>query len=156
MSRMFNLRNILELVNDGLDNGAVAGEQLVTQAHQAVLHMAFRLGKELNAVGLKKGLSQWMRDIAPVGKDFAEQVLEQLRHGFTVIHIAWSQGEIEQFSTLIDYQMQLETKEPINRGFASGCQIRKHAMSREATIVANLEASGINKAKRAYTCRSSA
>ncbi len=60
--------------------------------------------------------------------------------------IARGEGEVEQLSTLIDYKMQLEAKEPIDWGFASCCQIGKHSMSWDTTIVANLEASGIDEA----------
>ena len=62
-----------------------------------------------------------------------------------VIRVAWSQGDIEQFSMLIDHQMQLKPIEPIYRGFAWCCQISKHAVTSNATIVTNLEASGIDE-----------
>ncbi|WP_242052274.1 hypothetical protein [Phormidium sp. FACHB-1136] len=58
-----NLGNVLELVNDSFDNGAFAGEQLVGELHQMVLHVASGLGKELDAIGCKESLCQGLGDI---------------------------------------------------------------------------------------------
>jgi len=44
-----NLRHIFELVDDRFEDGALAGQQLVIQAHQVVLPMAARLSKKLDA-----------------------------------------------------------------------------------------------------------
>ena len=49
MTRMFNLWNIFELVNDRLNDWAFASEKLISQAHQAIFHIALWFGKELNA-----------------------------------------------------------------------------------------------------------
>ena len=58
VTRMFDLRDVLELVNHRLDDRALASEQLVSQLHQLVLHVAPRLGKELNVEGFEQLLSE--------------------------------------------------------------------------------------------------
>lgn len=49
MSRMFNLRNVLELVVNGLNNGAFTRQKLVMNTHKHVFHVATRFGKKLDA-----------------------------------------------------------------------------------------------------------
>lgn len=83
MSGVLKLGNVFQLVNDGLNERALAGEQLARPAHQAVLHSALRLGKELDAIVLAQLSSQGLRDITPLSKDLAKQVFEQLSGRFT-------------------------------------------------------------------------
>ncbi len=54
MTRMLNLRDVLELINNRLDDRTLAGEQLVHQRHQAFLHVLTRLDNQLNPHLLKK------------------------------------------------------------------------------------------------------
>ena len=54
MTRMLYLRDVLELVNHRLYDGALSSQQLVRQAHQLVLHIPFGLGIELNAASLEQ------------------------------------------------------------------------------------------------------
>ena len=50
---MLNLRDVLQLVNDGFDNGAFAEQETVAQRHQSLFHIAFEFGDELNACGVE-------------------------------------------------------------------------------------------------------
>ncbi len=54
MARMLNLRDVLELVNNGLNDGSFASEQLVREPHQAIFHISPRLGKQLDTTGLQQ------------------------------------------------------------------------------------------------------
>lgn len=76
MARMLNLRNVLQLVDDGFNNGALAQHQTVAQGHQSLFHIAFEFGDDLNACGLQQLFCQFLRDIAFVGKHFAKQLLQ--------------------------------------------------------------------------------
>lgn len=49
MACMFNLRDVLEWVNDRLSDRALASEQFVGQSHQAGFHVAARLGNKFAA-----------------------------------------------------------------------------------------------------------
>jgi len=73
MTRVFNLRNVLKLVNDGLDNRALAGQQLVCKSHQVILHIAPGFSKELNSAGFEQLLSQGLRDVPSFSKDLAKE-----------------------------------------------------------------------------------
>lgn len=64
VTRMFNLRDVLDLVNHRLDDRTLASEHLVIQSHQMVLHIASRFGKELNIKGFEQLLSELRADVA--------------------------------------------------------------------------------------------
>ncbi len=44
MTRMLNLRDVFQLVNDGFSDGAFAEQQTVIQGHQSLFHGALELG----------------------------------------------------------------------------------------------------------------
>ncbi len=46
MTRMFDLRDVLELVNDGLNNCPFAEQQLVRKVHEMILHVFAQPGDE--------------------------------------------------------------------------------------------------------------
>ncbi len=64
MSRMLNLGDVFELVDDRFNNGTLTSQQFVAKPHQARLHVALRLGKQLNAVSAQQLLKQCLRYIA--------------------------------------------------------------------------------------------
>ena len=57
---------------------------------------------------------------------------------------------------VIDTQMQLEAKEPINRGFATGGFIRKHFVLREAAVVTDFDTGRIHKTDAATLAKTRA
>ena len=70
---MLDLGDVLQLVDNRLDNGTLASEQLVGETHQSRLHVALRFSKQLDAAGGEQLLKEGLRNIAPVSKDFAKQ-----------------------------------------------------------------------------------
>ena len=114
MAGMLNLRNVLELVNHRFDDRSSAQQQLITQPHQTVFHVRFELGDQLDARVLPELESKFLRNIASVAKHLAKELLEKLGHRLPLIGITGSQLDVEEFSSLIDDQMQLETKEPVD------------------------------------------
>lgn len=93
MSRMLDLRDVLQLVDDRFDNGTLAKHQTVSQGHQSLFHVALELGDELNACGFEQLFCQLLRDIAFVCKHFAKQLLQQFRNRNAVIGVARSQDD---------------------------------------------------------------
>ena len=87
---MLDLRNVLQLVKHCLDNRPLPQHQAITQAHQAILHVASKLGDELYACCLHQLRSQLLRDIAFVRKDLAKEPLQQVGNRSPVIGIARS------------------------------------------------------------------
>ncbi len=76
MARMLNLRNVLQLVDDGFNDGAFAEHQTVIEGDQSLFHVALEFGDELNACGFEQLFCQLLRDIALVGKHLTKQLLE--------------------------------------------------------------------------------
>ena len=118
MPGMLNLGDVLELVKEGFDNGTLASQQLVGEPHQVVFHVASGFGKDLDAIGLKELLCERFGDIAAVSEDLAIEVFKQGFYRFAVVSIARGDLDIEQLTLVIDHQMEFESKEPVNRGFA--------------------------------------
>lgn len=151
MPRMLNLRDVLELVNHCLDDGPLAREQLVTQAHQSILHVPLLLGEEFDTKLLQQLSGLFFRDIAFVCEDLAAQATEQVNQWLAVIYIARGNGDVEQFAALIDHQMQLKAIEPTNGGLTPSCDALEHLVVTDAPVVADLEASGIDEADACTT-----
>ena len=57
MTGMFNLRDVFELVIDGLDNEALAQEEFVGQDDELVFHVGAQIGNQLEPL-LEQGLEQ--------------------------------------------------------------------------------------------------
>lgn len=90
MTRMLNLRNVLELINNGINNRAFAEQETVRQGHrQTVLRVGFQIGDELDPEGLAKELNKWVRNVAFISKNLAKQLMDQVWNRFTIIHIGW-------------------------------------------------------------------
>lgn len=119
VARVFNLGDILELVDDGFNDGALTEQELVAQQHQLVLHIGFELGNQFNPL-LSELVTQRFGEVALVAKQFTEQAFDQLGNWLTVIDIAASDTNGKQFAPVIDDEMEFETEEPAHRGLAPG------------------------------------
>jgi len=139
MTRMLNLRDVLQLVDDRFDNGALAEHQTVIERRQSLFHVALEFGDELNACGLEQLFCQLLRDITFVREHFAKQLLQQLWHGRAVISVAGGQDDVEEFASVIDNEMQFEAKKPIDRGLTPRCQVLKHFVLLDAAIMTDYD-----------------
>ena len=134
MTRMLDLRDVLELVIDTLDNGPFAQQRLVRQREQAVVHVGLEFGDELQAAS-EKLLEEGMRAVAFVAKQLAEEVFGELVHRFTVIDAGWCDTTGQQLTAIIDDDMQLEAKEPAYRTASTRGQQLKHPMLVDPAIM---------------------
>ena len=126
VARMFDLGNILELVDDGLDNSPLPQEDLVHHRQEPILHVRLEFRDQLEAEGLQQLLKQGVRQIALVRKDLPEEALDQARNRSAIIDVAGRQGHIQQFATVVEQQMQFEAKEPASRTLAPVRYAVKH------------------------------
>jgi hypothetical protein len=108
---VLNLRNVLELVDDGPGGGSFAHQELVAQVHQAAGHVLTQPRDEVESL-LKKQLGERSGDVASVANEFAAQSLDQERNRAAIIHISWSQATGQQLSLVFDRRMEFEAKEP--------------------------------------------
>ena len=88
MTRMGNLRNVFELVIDGLDERPLAEQQFVSQRQKAGLHVFAQACDKLNSLS-KEFVKQGLRNVALVTKEFAREMLNEFGNRLTVIDIAW-------------------------------------------------------------------
>ncbi len=56
MTRMLDLGNVLELINDRLHNRSTTEQDAIGEAHQAVLHVLAQLGNQLDVEHRAQGL----------------------------------------------------------------------------------------------------
>ena len=71
MTSVFNLRNVLQLVDNGFDDGPLPLPKLVSHVHQAVFHIGFDLGDELDTL-FPELLKQSLRQVAFVAEELAK------------------------------------------------------------------------------------
>jgi hypothetical protein len=89
------------LINDGLNKGAFAQEQMVCEGHDDFVHVLAQLGDESQPLAKKELLSERCRDVAFVAEKPSEEATNQAWNGLPIAGIAGSKAEGEQFSTII-------------------------------------------------------
>jgi hypothetical protein len=84
MARMLDLRNILELVNDRLNDGSFAQQQFIREMHEMILHVFAQPGDELKPM-FKEQLREGSGNVAAIPKQLAPQPFDQARHRSAII-----------------------------------------------------------------------
>lgn len=112
MSGVFDLRHVLQLVIDGLDQCPLAQQDLVSNAHELSLHVVFQFGDQLNAINEEPG-KQILADISLVTDQLPEDLFNErfVLERLPVIDIAWRDHEVQQITLFV----------PVRQ---SGCRIR--------------------------------
>ena len=112
MTRMLDLRDVLELIDDGLNDRSAAQQNAIAPGHQLVLHILAQLGNQLKIKHLAQRLSKGLRDVTLVSEELAKQLLSQVRYWLAVIYITGRETKSQDFSPIIDHQVQFEAKKP--------------------------------------------
>lgn len=102
---MLDLRNVLELVNDRLDNGPFAKQEFVHQGHQRILHVGANTRHELDIERAQQFVSQCFGDIAFIGEEFAKEFPNHLGNRLAIVDIARRKQQIEQLAAIIENQV---------------------------------------------------
>ena len=87
MTGVFNLGNVLELVNDGLNHRPLPLPELVSHVHEAIFHSGFDLGNELDTV-FPELFEQSLRQITFVAEELTKEPFDQLGNGTPIIDVA--------------------------------------------------------------------
>src|SRR5215207_8806204 len=109
---MLNLRNVLELVNNGFHDGTFAQQEFVHQWHQPIFHIGAKPCDQLDIEGAQEFFKQLFGNIAFICKEFAEEFPNHVWHRFSVVHVTRREHQIEQFASIIENQVQFEAKKP--------------------------------------------
>ena len=117
---MLNLGDVLDFIIYRFNQGAFSQENLVCNTHQGVLHVVLHLGNQLDAIK-EQVFEKSLPDISFVRTEFSLDVLQEPSpfQRLPVIHITWCEHEIENFSLVIDDQMEFEAEEPSHGTFAT-------------------------------------
>ena len=141
---MFNLAHVLELVVNRFNECPLAQQNLVNQFDQAVFHVLFGLGDELQAT-LVQLLKQGLRDIATVAKKLAQQVLGHVGHRFAVVGVSRCQFEGQQLTLVVNNQVEFEAKVPAHRVFTPLRLPLKNFVRMDTAGVADVQRGGVDE-----------
>jgi hypothetical protein len=134
MPRVLNLADVLQLVVDRLDQRTLPQEQLVPEAHHAILHVLADFRQEFEPLR-QESVMQCLRNIAAIAKELAEESLHEARDGLQVIDLAGRQSKRQEFSFIVHDEMQFEAIKPAHGGLAPGGDVLKDPVRRNTVIV---------------------
>lgn len=145
MTSMLDLRDIFELVDNGLNNRPFAHQEFIRKVHEVVLHVFTQPGNELESL-FKEQLRERSRDVATIPEQLAVQLFDQARNWSAIIGVAWRQATRQQFASVIDRQMQFETKEPAHARLPAPGVRRKDAVPTDALGIAHFQRGRVDEA----------
>src|SRR5262249_46767622 len=131
-TRALDLTDVLELVNDRLDERALAQKQLVRGTQEVMAHVLAQLGDQSEALLEGEALGEGLRNVALVGKELPKEPMDKAGNRFAVVEIARDEAEGQPLATVIHHQMQFEAVEPAHRGLAAVGIDTKDAMCLDA------------------------
>ena len=145
MTRMLDLGNVLELVNDALNDRSFAHEQFIRKMHKMALHVFAQSSDEMKSL-FEGQLRQGSRNVPTIPDQLAAQPFHHLRNRSTIIDVAWSQAAGKPLASVIDRQVQLEAKEPTHACLAAPGIHRKDAMLTDPFGIAHFQRSRVDEA----------
>lgn len=151
---MLDLRDVLELIHDRFDDGALSQHDLVEHRHEPALHVRFQPGHELDSLVVKR-LEERLRDVALIAEELAEHLPDQFGDGLPVVCVAGRQAQREQLAAVVDHQMEFEAEEPVDTGLAAAGRPREDFVRMNTPVVADAQRGRVNKGDAgasAFTC----
>ena len=131
MAGMFQLANVLELIIDGLDQGARAEQNFI----QARLHLFWEFGDELYPLRAELR-EEGLGDVTPIPKQFAEQAASKLRHGLAVIDVARRELHGQESPAVVNDERHFEALEPARAGDPALSYVLENLMRFDTQVVA--------------------
>ena len=142
MARVLELRNVLELINHTFNNGSLSQQDAIGQGHrQTVLGIRSELGYQLDTESLTQQIIKRLGDVALVAKNLSEQLADQSWNRLTVINVTGRQHNIEQFTPIIDDQVQLEAEKPTGGSLFPTSQPGKNLVRGDTLIETHIQRS---------------
>ena len=113
MSRVFNLANIFQFIDNSLNDSTFAEQDFIGHMHKTVFHVLSQFGYQVDPINeelLEKGLG----NVPFISEQFTVDPREQIGSGkgLSVINIAGSKHKIKNLSLVVDDKMHLQSKEP--------------------------------------------
>ncbi len=132
---VLNLQVVFEKVDDRFDDATLMQEERITPAKEALFHRSFELGDEMKMLP-EEAPSQFLGEVAFITEQAAPKVFDKGRDGNPIIHIARRDKPREEFTLLVDGEVELEAIEPAHAGLAVCRKAGKHPMRMDAPISA--------------------
>ena len=145
MAGMLNLGDIFELIDDAFEDGALAQEQFVDPREQAVFHVFIEFGDELDSERFQELFKEWLRHIPTISDQLAKQAFAECGNWFAIIDIAGCNLASQEFTTIVDHQMEFETIKPADRTLASLSKFGKYLVSVNAMVVTHQQGGGVKE-----------
>ena len=113
--------------------------------HQRVLHILAYASDQVNVVD-KQFFEKALRDVSLVGHEFSEDLLRKLLvfQRSTIICVGLRQLPLDDFSAVVDNDVQFETEEPTHSPFATCGKSPKGFVSSRSLVVTHPNGGGIN------------
>src|SRR5579875_151038 len=144
MPRVLDLREILELINNRLNDRSFAHQEFIRKVHQVVFHVVAQMRDEVESLLFEQG-GQGSRDVPSVADQLAAKVFDHLGNRRAIIDVAWRQAAGEQLTALVDRQVRLESVQPAHRRFASPGIGGKDPVLRDAFGIAHFQRRRVNE-----------
>ena len=142
MASVLDLAKVLQFVKDRFDQGTTMQNSFFKLGAGHRFHILLERGNELKVLP-GQCLSEPVSEVALIGEQLAEQPLAEVGHGLTVIDIASSEPEANQFALRVDDNMELESIEPTHRSLAAPGAVCENPMASNAPVIANSERSSV-------------
>jgi hypothetical protein len=146
VARVLDLRDVLELVEDRLDERPLAKQEPVGELKELSAHVLAQVGDETQSLGEQEAFGKGRGAGALVANEFAEETPRQAGHWTPVIGIAGSETEREQFATVVDDQLEFEAREPPHRGLPASSVNGNHPVLLDARRMADGKRGGVDEA----------
>ena len=113
--------------------------------HQLVLHILAYASDQVNVVD-KQFFEKALRDVSLVGHEFSEDFLRKpiVFQWGTIICIGWCQLPLDDFSAVVDNDVQFETEEPPHSPFATCGKSPKGFVPSRSLVVTHPNGGGVN------------
>ena len=139
---MFYLCNVLPFIIDSFNQCSFSEQNLVGNTHHFILFLTL----VTSCISLMKRFSNRAWPIYPLSAHSFD-ILQKLTllQRFPVIHVSWREHKIENLTLVIDYQMQLESKEPPHWTVSKFGKSLKCLMNKDSLVTTDTWRSGVSK-----------
>ena len=148
MARVFDLKDIFKLGNDGFTNSSFTQHDGISNGREQVsIHVFTKLGHQMNALS-EQSIEEVFRDISFIPVEFTKQFFDEPSYSewLSVIGIARGEHKINDMPAVAGNQMKFKSIEPANRTLPASRQSVKHLVGVEGAIMAHQKRDGIDKA----------
>ena len=146
VSGVLDLRDVLKLTVDGLDQSPLAQEDFVRDCHKLALHVALKLCYQLDAVHEKSG-EEVPADVSLVSDQLSEDPFDEgfVPERIPVVNIARCEHEVQEFPLFAADQMQFEAVEPSHRTLPPLGESLEYLVEADALVPAHAQGGAVHE-----------